>query len=88
MRDIQIRVMPAFLLRGSLNAVMPLEIASTPVNAVVPLAKACRIRNGVMPDRLCSVSISGGSITVPRVFVTNERIKPVITVVNIIATKK
>jgi hypothetical protein len=42
-----IRVMPAFLLRGSLNAVMPLEMASTPVRAVVPLEKAFRIRKMV-----------------------------------------
>ena len=47
MADIQIRVMPALRLRGSLKAVMPLEMASTPVRAVVPLAKARRIRNSV-----------------------------------------
>ena len=44
MTDIQISVMPALRLRGSLKAVMPLEIASTPVSAVVPLEKARRIR--------------------------------------------
>ena len=44
MADIQISVMPALRLRGSLKAVMPFEIASTPVSAVVPLANACRIR--------------------------------------------
>ena len=36
MTDIQISVMPALRLRGSLNAGMPFEIASTPVSAVVP----------------------------------------------------
>ena len=40
MSAIQMRVCPALLLRGSLNAVMPLDIASTPVSDVVPLAKA------------------------------------------------
>ena len=47
MAAIQSRVMPALRLRGSLNAVMPLEIASTPVRAVVPLENACRSRNSV-----------------------------------------
>ncbi len=46
MSDIQIRVMPAFLLRGSLKAVMPFEMASTPVRAVVPLEKACSSKKG------------------------------------------
>ena len=35
----------AFLLRGSLKAVMPLEIASMPVSAVQPLENARRMRN-------------------------------------------
>ncbi|EKD89287.1 MAG: hypothetical protein ACD_34C00129G0002 [uncultured bacterium] len=46
--DIIINVVPAFLERGSLNAVMPSEIASTPVTAVVPLANAFNIKNAVM----------------------------------------
>jgi hypothetical protein len=45
MHDIQMSVMPAFLLRGSLNAGIPFEMASTPVSAVVPLAKACSRRS-------------------------------------------
>ena len=43
--DIEMSVMPALWLLGSLKAGMPLEIASTPVSAVVPLANARRIRN-------------------------------------------
>ena len=40
MMDIQISVIPALRLRGSLKAVIPFEMASTPVNAVVPFANA------------------------------------------------
>ena len=43
---IHINVMPALRLRGSLNAVKPLEMASTPVNAAVPLENACNNRKG------------------------------------------
>ena len=54
---IQIKVVPALRLRGSLNAVIPFEIASTPVSAVVPLAKALKIRNILidckLTDQLC-----------------------------------
>ena len=65
MMDIQIKVIPAFLLRGSLKAVMPFEIASTPVKAVVPLANACRIKKGVIAESVLIASISGG-LTVRR----------------------
>ena len=67
MKPIQIKVIPAFLLRGSLKAVMPLEMASMPVSAAVPLEKACRIRNGVIKDTVLAISSSGGSTTVPNV---------------------
>ena len=65
MIDIQIKVTPALRLRGSLKAVMPLEIASTPVRADVPLAKACSSRNGVMAVRVGITVTAGGSTTVP-----------------------
>ena len=42
----------AFLLRGCLKAMMPLEIASTPVSAVQPLANALSSKKIVMA---CSV---------------------------------
>ena len=42
---IHTRVVAAFRLRGSLKAVMPLEMASIPVRAVHPLEKARKIRN-------------------------------------------
>ena len=48
MTAIQTSVAPAFLLRGSLKAVIPLDIASTPVTAVVPLANAFRIKKNVI----------------------------------------
>src|SRR5512143_2177849 len=73
--DIQIRVTPAFLLRGSLKAVMPLEIASTPVRALVPLAKACSNRKGVMEVRIAATLACGGDGTVGRVPV-RKRTKP------------
>ena len=84
---IQIKVMPAFRLRGSLKAVMPLEIASTPVRAAVPLEKACKIRNGVIATRTPWPSMCGGSTTCPNV---PERVRasPVATVANIITMKK
>jgi hypothetical protein len=43
---ITMRVIPAFRLRGSLKAVIPLDIASIPVRAAVPLEKACKIKKG------------------------------------------
>jgi len=62
MLDIHISVTPAFLLRGSLKAGIPLEIASTPVTAVVPLENACSSRN--RPNaRVVSTSSGGGSGT-------------------------
>ena len=54
MTDIQISVMPALRLRGSLKAVMPLEMASTPVSAVVPLAKG--MQDQERRDRLHAVN--------------------------------
>ncbi len=66
MTDIQIKVMPALRLRGSLKAVMPLEMASTPVSAVVPFANACKRRKGVSAPTVCNRVSSGGSITVPK----------------------
>ena len=63
---IQINVVPAFLLRGSLKAVMPFEMASTPVRAVVPLAKAFRIKKKVNGCSTVSTSC-GGSIIGPKV---------------------
>ncbi len=65
MTAIQMRVVPAFLLRGSLKAVMPLEIASTPVRAVVPLANARRTRNSVTAGSVCTVSMERGDATAP-----------------------
>ena len=62
MPDIQISVMPALRLRGSLKAVMPFEIASTPVSAVVPLEKACSSRKRPSA-RVGSISSGGGSAT-------------------------
>jgi hypothetical protein len=87
-RASQVRVMAAFRLRGSLKAVIPLEIASTPVRAVVPLENACRIRNKVIPDN-CSptCSSSGGLITVPREPV-NMRNNPVPIVISMMTIKK
>ncbi len=67
MPAIHIRVMPALRLRGSLNDMVPLEMASTPVNAVVPLENACKIKNRLNAWASCSISIGGGSITAPRV---------------------
>src|SRR6266508_5904729 len=85
---IQIKVIPAFLLRGSLNAVIPFEMASTPVNAVVPLANACRIKKGVIRATVSNASISGGLGTVPSVWLINNLKKPYPTVKYIITTKK
>jgi transposase len=45
---IQIKVIAALSVRGSLNAVTPLETASMPVSAVVPLANARKIKNNVI----------------------------------------
>ena len=68
MMDIQIKVMPALRLRGSLKAVMPFEMASTPVRAVVPLAKACKKQEGGdRRERLGNLQFGGGSTTVPSV---------------------
>ncbi len=70
--DIQIRVMPALRLRGSLKAVMPFEMASTPVSAVVPFANACRSKKGRNRPQLSQqYGASGGSTTVPSVPVSN-----------------
>ncbi len=49
MELIQMRVMPAFRLCGSLKAVIPFEMASTPVSAVQPLEKARRMRKRLNP---------------------------------------
>ena len=84
---IEIRVRPAFRLRGSLKAVMPLEIASTPVNAVVPLEKACSSKNGVMAAKVLMTLGSGGLTIGPNVPVRCLTI-PVPTVRNIIPMKK
>ena len=81
------RVMPALRLRGSLKAVMPLEMASTPVSALVPLAKACRSRNSVTPRIVPTTSTGGGETTRPRV-PTKYRASAVPTVTNIMAMKK
>ena len=85
---IQIRVIPALRLRGSLKAVIPLEIASTPVSAAVPLEKACNRRNAVIPDIASpKCSTSGGSITSGSEPVSSRN-NPVPMVRNIIAIKK
>ncbi len=47
---IQIRVIPALRLRGSLKAVMPFDMASIPVRAAVPLENAWRRRKGVITE--------------------------------------
>src|SRR5574340_215599 len=65
MLDIHIKVMPAFLARGSLKAVMPLEIASMPVRAEVPLENACSSSHGVTATRAPSSENKGGLTTVP-----------------------
>ncbi len=86
MHDIQMRVMPALWLRGSLNAGMPLEMASTPVRAVVPLAKAWRSRKSV--TACCGrTSRAGGSVTWPSVPVRYRK-NAVPRVRNIANTKK
>jgi hypothetical protein len=49
-----IKVIPAFRLRGSLKAVIPLDIASIPVKAAVPLEKACKIKKGPTRVTVCT----------------------------------
>src|SRR5258706_8431074 len=66
MNAIQSKEMNAFLLRGSLNAVIPFEIASIPVKAAVPLEKACRIKKGVIEIRSLDGSNAGGFGTNPK----------------------
>ncbi len=85
--DIQIKVMPALRLLGSRKAGMPLEIASTPVSAVVPLENARKIRNNESACALWSISMGGGSVTMPRLPARN-RPRPTATVMNIIVMKK
>jgi hypothetical protein len=53
---IQRSVIPALWLRGSLKAVIPLEMASMPVRAVVPFEKAWSRRNKVTAWRGAAVS--------------------------------
>src|SRR3990172_12656381 len=85
--DIQINVIPALRLRGSLKAGIPLEIASTPVNAVVPFEKACSSKNGVAKATEGCTMNSGGLVTRPRLPMA-ARTRPAPTVRNIIARKK
>ncbi len=80
-------VMPAFLLRGSLNAVIPFEMASIPVKAEVPLENACNKRNGVIIPTVVNISVEGGLITVPR-FPPIKRTRPIPTVIAIVHRKK
>jgi len=63
MTDIIINAWPAFFVRGSLNAVIPFEIASTPVKAVVPLAKAFKIRKVEIATNGPSYCKAGGFTT-------------------------
>ena len=88
MTDIQISVMPALRLRGSLKAGMPLEIASTPVRAVVPLEKARRIRNS--DQRLRAVQHLHGRRVDHRAqrARADSATRPTTTVTNIMTTKK
>ena len=65
MPDIQSRVIPAFLLRGSRNAVIPFEMASIPVSAEVPLEKACSRRKGVTRPTAPPRLNAGGLTTTP-----------------------
>ncbi|MPM66842.1 hypothetical protein SDC9_113754 [bioreactor metagenome] len=84
--DIHKSVRPAFLLRGSLKAVIPLEMASTPVNEVVPFAKARNSKKAVS-GWTSSFVTAGGSITVPNV-PAKKRTKPTMTIKNVKMRKK
>ena len=79
-------VRAALRLRGSLKAVMPLEMASMPVSAVEPLEKARRIRNSPSGasdwTATCSTPLTVGSVPVA------QRKKPMPSVRNIMPRKK
>ncbi len=87
MADIHSSVMPALRLRGSLKAVMPLEMASTPVSAVVPLEKACSSRNSVTAWPSPWAKSGGGLLTWPS-WPRAWRAKPMPTVTTIMTRKK
>jgi hypothetical protein len=61
----KIKVVPAFLLRGSRKAVMPFEMASTPVTDAVPLAKAFKIKNKLKACGSARMVNYGGLVTRP-----------------------
>lgn len=82
---IAINVCAALRLRGSLKAVMPLEIASTPVSAVQPLANALSSRK--------IVNGCASSAKVSRLFTTPSCPvlccqKPTISIASMLTTKK